>query len=127
MRNQSLYTGNDIINIFRDAGVIHMGFHNDWNKKAIENARLQARTEQESKVRAEFNMPPQMTEEEKRRRKACPGKPLTKHPSRYLTEVDGTNCNKDAPAKHGPFKWQQKGVDTDKFRKQCEDIDKEES
>lgn len=98
------------------------GCYSDQDR-AMQDARLR----QMSEIRFPVLGQQKMADEEKRRRKACPGKPLTKHPSRYLTEVDGTNCNKDAPAKHGPFKWQQKGVDTDKFRKQCEDIDKEES
>ena len=68
-----------------------------------------------------------MTEEEKRRRKACPNKELTQLPSRYLTGYEGSQCVRLNPEMGKPFKWKQKGIDTDEFRKQCEDIDKGES
>lgn len=79
------------------------------------------------------------TDEEKRRRKACPGKPLTKHPSRYLTEVEGSKCKRTEPVfigvdmgeddqtvvverdENGKFTQ----IDLDEFKKQCEDIEGE--
>ena len=58
-------------------------------------------------------------------RKSELGKGLTNPFSRYLTGLEGICETQDIRFYPGCFKWQQKqkGLDTDKFRKQCEDID----
>jgi len=51
--------------------------------------------------------------------RAMPGKPLTKPPGYYLTSYEGSPCKPIEDYDMAPFKYKQKGIDTDKFRKEC--------
>lgn len=70
-----------------------------------------------------------MTEDDKQRRKACPNKPLTKPPSYYLTDDEGSECKQISDVElllsRDTFRWQTSGdigVDLKEFKKQCEEI-----
>ena len=67
-----------------------------------------------------------MTISNRHRHKACPGKELKGEFRDYLTDTFGWERIIIHKVDQTPFKWKQKGIDTDEFRKQCEDIDKGE-